>query len=72
MSKSNIAGMFYRINDDGDAVVLHTDGTAVTRIDASVYPVNSKVSARHEHLGGIVLSMGDVEALGIPHEDDYE
>jgi len=44
--------MFYRIDDDGNAIILEDDGSIVTRIDANVYPVGSNCSARYEHPEG--------------------
>ena len=62
--------MFYRLNDDNNAVILHDDdGSAVTRIDANVYPVGSQLSARYEHADGIVLTVSDAESIGIHTED---
>jgi len=64
--------IFYRANDDGNAVILYvSDGMAVTRIDGDVYPVGSDLSARYEHVRGIVLSVSDAKSLGIPHEDEF-
>lgn len=60
--------MFYRINDDGNAIILHESGEMVTRIDANVYPVGSDLSARYEHPEGIVLTVEDAERLGIEKE----
>jgi hypothetical protein len=60
--------MFYRINDDGNAIILEDDGSIVTRIDANVYPVGSDLSARYEHPEGIVLTVEDAEKLGIEVE----
>ena len=60
--------MFYRINKNGNAVILNDDGTAVTRIDANVYPVGSVLSARHERVEGIVLAVADAQKIGIEAE----
>jgi hypothetical protein len=60
--------MFYRIDDDGNAIILEDDGSIVTRIDANVYPVGSDLSARYEHPEGIVLTVEDAEKLGIEVE----
>lgn len=60
---------FGRINEDGNVDVLHVeDGSAATRLDASVYPVGSDVSARYEHPAGIVLTRADANRLGIEIE----
>ena len=60
--------MFYRTNTDGNAVILNDNGTAVTRIDADVYPVGSDLSARYEHPEGIVLTVADAQKIGIETE----
>lgn len=61
--------MFYRTNETGNAVILNAeDGSAVTRIDASVYPIGSSVSARYEHASGIILTVSDAETIGISAE----
>lgn len=66
MTKSNL---FYRLDDQGNAVILHAeDGSAVTRIDASVYPIGSSFSTRYEHPEGIILSVDDARKLNIPSE----
>lgn len=61
--------MFYRLNDEGNAVLFHEDGHVVTRLDADVYPVGSSCSARYGRTGGIVLTVADAQALAIPPED---
>lgn len=60
--------MFYRVNENGDAVVFHDSGEVATRIDANVYPVDSDLSARYEHASGIVLTVSDAEEIGIKAE----
>lgn len=66
---SDTHGEFFgRINEEGNVDVLHIDGAAATRLDASVYPIGSDVSARYEHPAGIVLSRTDAERLGIEIE----
>lgn len=60
--------MFYRVNENGDAAIFHDDGENVTKIDASVYPVDSDLSARYEHAGGITLTVADAEKIGIKAE----
>lgn len=60
--------MFYRTNDDGNAVILNDDGTPVTRLDADVWPVGSELSARYGHSEGIVLTVADAEKIGIEPE----
>lgn len=67
MPYSDKYGEFFgRFTDDGNVAILHVeDGAPATRLDASVYPVGSAVSARYEHPGGIVLTQTDVATLGI-------
>lgn len=61
---------FGRLDDNGNVVVLHVeDGAAATRLDASVYPVNSDLSARYEHAAGIVLTRADALRIGIKIEE---
>ena len=60
--------MFYRTDTDGNAVILNDNGTAVTRIDADVYPVGSDLSARYGHPEGIVLTVADAQKIGIEAE----
>ena len=59
---------FGRTNENGNVDVLHADGSAATRLDASVYPVGSDVSARYEHPAGIVLTRADADRLGLEIE----
>lgn len=70
MSYADKHGSFFgRINEDGNVDVLHAeDGMAATRLDASVYPVGSDVSARYEHPAGIVLTRDDAAKLAIDIE----
>lgn len=66
MSKNE---MFYRIDENGNAVILYREsGECVTRIDANVYPVDSDLSARYEHPRGIVLTVSDAVKIGIQAE----
>lgn len=57
---------FGRINDAGNVDVFHLDGTTATRLDANVYPVGSKFSARYEHPGGITLCAADAKRIKLP------
>ena len=57
--------MFARKNDDGNYEIFENDGSAATKINASVYPVGSEFSARYEHADGITLTADDVEKLKI-------
>ena len=66
---TNVENMFYRVNADGNAEILDfIDGSWITRIDASVYPIGSSLSARYEHPEGIVLTIADAELIGIRPE----
>jgi hypothetical protein len=83
MTYSDKHGAFFgRTDDHGNVAVLHVDdGSAATRLDASVYPVtyreddngsvivgSSELSARYEHAAGIVLTLADAQTLGIAIE----
>jgi hypothetical protein len=70
MTYSDKFGTFIgRINDQGNVNVFHLgEGDPATQLDASVYPVGSKQSARYEHPGGIVLTRADADKLGIEIE----
>jgi len=59
---------FGRINEDGNVDVLHADGSAATRMDCSVYPIGSDVSARYEHPAGITISQDDAKRIGLDIE----
>jgi hypothetical protein len=62
--------IFGRINEQGNVDVLTVDeGEAVTRLDASVYPVGSSLSTRYEHPEGIVITRDDADAIGIEIEE---
>jgi len=65
-----IGKIFYRLNGDGNAVILYaSDGEPVTMLDENVYPVGgSPLSARYEHPAGIVLTVEDAEKIGITKE----
>ena len=70
MAYSDKYGMFFARSIDTQTVtVLHDDGTVATRLDASVYPVGSDLSARYEHPEGIVLFTHDATAIGLDIED---
>lgn len=69
MSYADKHGAFFgRITEAGDVAVFHEDGSVATRLDANVYPVGSKVSARYEHPQGITLTRADAQKLGIELE----
>lgn len=65
-----IQEMFFRLDENGNAIIFHNDGTSVTQIDANVYTVNSdgSKSVRYEHPEGIVLRVEDAEKIGIHQE----
>lgn len=66
---TNQTAIFGRLTDEGHVAILHVeDGEPVTRLDATVYPVGSSLSARHEHPQGIVLTRADADKLGIEIE----
>ena len=71
MAYSDKYGSFFgRVTPQGNVAVLHVDdGSAATRLDASVYPVNSELSARYEHAAGITLTTADAAALGLEVEE---
>lgn len=61
--------IFGRVREDGNVAVLYAcDGSAVTRLDASVYPVWSSLSVRYGHAQGIVLSRADAALIGLELE----
>lgn len=61
--------IFGRVNENGNVAILYAEsGEAVTRLDASVYPVGSNLSARYEHPSGIILSREDANKLGLQIE----
>lgn len=61
--------LFFRVNQQGHAVIFDEYGWNVTKIDENVYPVGSDWSCRWEHPEGIVLTIEDAKKLGIKHED---
>jgi hypothetical protein len=65
MSGSATAELFGRMDRDGNVVLEDADGNIVTSIDADVYPVDSKRSAREEHQDGIILRRADAAKLGV-------
>ena len=61
--------IFGRITENGNVAILDVeDGSAITRLDANLYPVGSSVSTRYEHPEGIVLSKDDAVKAGISIE----
>ncbi len=62
--------MFYRLNDDGNAVIFNDDGTPTTRIDADVYDMTTYLSARYEHPKGVVLTVKGAKEAGIGRNKD--
>jgi hypothetical protein len=67
VKNASFGGIFYR-KQNGNAVLFHSDGSRVTKLDANVYPVGSSLSVRYEHPGGIELTLSDARKLGIPEE----
>ena len=60
--------LFYRLDENGNAVIFDLDGDIATTIDANVYHIDSQVSTRYEHPEGIVLTIEDAKKLGIEEE----
>ncbi|MCA7012505.1 hypothetical protein LF934_07575 [Dickeya dadantii] len=62
--------VFGRKNNDGNIEVLFKDdGAAVTRLDVdNIYPVDSQLSTRYEHVGGITITHQDAKSIGIDIE----
>jgi len=68
MKKEN---MFYRINEDGNAVIFLNNGEVVTKFNCDspcVWPVGSDVCGYYEHPEGIIISIADAKRLGIEKE----
>lgn len=70
MAYSDKYGEFFgRMTEEGHVAVLHApDGEPATRLDTSIYPVGSDVSARYEHPEGIILHLEDAATLDIELE----
>ena len=63
--------MFYRRDENGNAVIFEEAGEVATKIEhmhSTVYPIGSNCSAYHEHPAGIILTIPDAEMIGI-HEE---
>jgi hypothetical protein len=67
---NNTNEMFYRVDENGNAVIFNNDGSAATQIDANVYTIDSdgSKSVRYEHPEGIILTIEDAEKIGIKKE----
>ena len=66
MAYTDKFGTFFgRLTENGDVAVFHDDGAVATRLDCSIYPTGSSVSARYEHPTGIVISAADAAKIGI-------
>jgi len=63
--------MFAR-EKNGNYGILDDEGYPVTRIERkqgqAIYPVGSNLSTNYEHPEGIILSLKDVQKLGIEIE----
>lgn len=69
MSYQDQHGEFFgRTNEEGNVDVFMADGSAATRMDCSVYPIGSEVSARYEHPAGITISADDAKRIGLDIE----
>lgn len=56
--------MFYRLNDEKNAVLFHDSEKVVTQLHSNtltktIYPVNSNCSSVYEHPDGIVVTEHD-------------
>lgn len=61
--------VFGRLNADGNVDVLYVEtGESVTRLEISVYPVGSPLSARYDHAEGLTLTVADAERIGLEIE----
>ena len=71
MAYSDKHGEFFgRTNEDGSVAVFYMSGEAATRMDCSLYAVDSdgSKSVRYEHPEGIVISRADAEKSGLDIE----
>lgn len=71
MAYSDKHGEFFgRINENGDVAVFHESGEAATRMDCSLYTVDSdgSKSVRYEHPEGIIITRADAEKIGLEIE----
>jgi len=71
MTYSDKHGEFFgRINEDGNVAVFNGSGEAATRMDCSLYAVDSdgSKSVRYEHPEGVVISRADAENIGLEIE----
>jgi hypothetical protein len=61
---------FGRIDENGNVAVFHNDGEAATRMDCSLYAVDSdgSQSVRYEHPEGIIITRADAEKIGLEIE----
>lgn len=66
---TDVKDVYYVTNDEGDATLFHkNDGSAVTSLEANVYPVGSWKSVRYNHPEGIVISVSDAISLDIEED----
>jgi len=71
MTYSDKHGEFFgRIDENGNVAVFHESGEAATRMDCSLYAVDSdgSSSVRYEHPDGIVITRADAEKIGLEIE----
>lgn len=61
---------FGRADENGNVAVFNSCGEAATRMDFSLYAVDSdgSQSVRYEHPGGIVITRADAEKIGLEIE----
>lgn len=60
--------LFGRKNDNGTVTVFNQNGEIATRIDANIYPIDSELSAKHEHANGITITLSDAKKIGLSIE----
>lgn len=63
--------VFGKINENGNVDILYKNsGESVTRLETekSIYPCNSSLSIRYEHINGIQLTVEQCNSLNIEIE----
>ncbi len=63
--------LFYRLDENGNAIILDVDGCACERIPeaTTIYPIGADLSCAYQHIDGIVLTVEDADKLGIRKEN---
>ena len=51
--------LFYRLNENGNAIILDVDGYRCERISdaTNIYPIGSNLSCAYQHIDGIILTI---------------